>query len=222
MIFGWTQSLVSSNSGFSIILWVRRISLWGHSTPACGWSCFFFCLPAVEDTCVDNSCVGGDCLVTLTKPYYRCSCSHPYKLPDCQQGECSSAGTDPTLWGAVVLSLCWLQVPSAWMMLGDPCSVWWVDHWWTPCWQEFWSSYKAKWGLSLIFSGDVNEAIVCPVELQCCSLIFTLTASSQCRPNPCKNGGICIRHRMRTKFTCKCPEPYRGRFCEIGKCCGRG
>ncbi|XP_052533625.1 hyaluronan-binding protein 2 isoform X2 [Tympanuchus pallidicinctus] len=39
----------------------------------------------VEDTCVDNSCVGGDCLVTLTKPYYQCSCSHPYKLPYCQQ-----------------------------------------------------------------------------------------------------------------------------------------
>lgn len=92
---------------------------------SCMWMklVFFFCLPAVEDTCVDNSCVGGDCLVTLTKPYYRCSCSHPYKLPDCQQGECSSAGTDPTLWGAVVLSLCWLQVPSARMMLGDPCSV---------------------------------------------------------------------------------------------------
>ncbi|NXL92982.1 HABP2 protein, partial [Alectura lathami] len=40
-------------------------------------------------------------------------------------------------------------------------------------------------------------------------------ASSQCRPNPCKNGGICIRNRIRSKFTCKCPEPYRGRFCEI-------
>ncbi|XP_075279902.1 factor VII-activating protease isoform X1 [Opisthocomus hoazin] len=41
-------------------------------------------------------------------------------------------------------------------------------------------------------------------------------ASSPCRPNPCENGGICIRHRIRSKFTCKCPEPFRGRFCEIG------
>ncbi|KAK4821015.1 hypothetical protein QYF61_012044 [Mycteria americana] len=43
-----------------------------------------------------------------------------------------------------------------------------------------------------------------------------LTASSSCRPNPCKNGGICIQHRIRSKFTCECPEPFRGRFCEIG------
>lgn len=48
------------------------------------------------------------------------------------------------------------------------------------------------------------------------SLFSTLTASSQCRPNPCKNGGTCIRHKIRSKFTCKCPEPFRGRFCEIG------
>lgn len=72
---------------------------------------------------MDHNCVRGDCLVTLTKPYYQCSCSHPYKLPDCQQGECRSAGTDPTLWCAVGLGLCWLQVPSAGMMLGGSCSV---------------------------------------------------------------------------------------------------
>uniref|UniRef100_A0A8C8BCV2 EGF-like domain-containing protein n=1 Tax=Otus sunia TaxID=257818 RepID=A0A8C8BCV2_9STRI len=47
-------------------------------------------------------------------------------------------------------------------------------------------------------------------------LFPTLTASAPCRPNPCKNGGICVRHRIRSKFTCKCPEPFRGRFCEIG------
>ncbi|NXN92040.1 HABP2 protein, partial [Rhinopomastus cyanomelas] len=41
-------------------------------------------------------------------------------------------------------------------------------------------------------------------------------ASSPCRPNPCKNGGICKRHRIRSKFTCECPEPFRGKFCEIG------
>uniref|UniRef100_A0A8C9UHC3 EGF-like domain-containing protein n=1 Tax=Serinus canaria TaxID=9135 RepID=A0A8C9UHC3_SERCA len=39
-------------------------------------------------------------------------------------------------------------------------------------------------------------------------------ASKQCSPNPCKNGGTCIRNRYRSKFTCKCPEPFRGRFCE--------
>lgn len=41
----------------------------------------------VKDMCVENSCVRGDCLVTLTPPYSQCSCSHPYKLPDCHRGE---------------------------------------------------------------------------------------------------------------------------------------
>nr|XP_034989966.1 hyaluronan-binding protein 2 isoform X2 [Zootoca vivipara] len=45
---------------------------------------------------------------------------------------------------------------------------------------------------------------------------FCDKAQSSCRPNPCKNGGICQRHRVRSKFSCKCPEPFRGRLCEIG------
>ncbi|XP_044295138.1 hyaluronan-binding protein 2 isoform X1 [Varanus komodoensis] len=40
-------------------------------------------------------------------------------------------------------------------------------------------------------------------------------AHSACRPNPCKNGGTCQKHRRRSKFSCKCPEPFRGKFCEI-------
>ncbi|NXS41878.1 HABP2 protein, partial [Balaeniceps rex] len=80
----------------------------------------------VKDMCSEKRCHGGDCLITLTPPYFQCSCNHPYKTPDCQR------------------------------------------------------------------------------------------ASSPCRPNPCKNGGICRRHRIRSKFTCMCTEPFRGRFCEIG------
>ncbi|XP_032748159.1 hyaluronan-binding protein 2 isoform X1 [Rattus rattus] len=37
-----------------------------------------------------------------------------------------------------------------------------------------------------------------------------------CRPNPCQNGGVCSRHRRRSRFSCACPEQYKGRFCEIG------
>ncbi|XP_070802203.1 hyaluronan-binding protein 2 isoform X2 [Pituophis catenifer annectens] len=41
-------------------------------------------------------------------------------------------------------------------------------------------------------------------------------ASSACQPNPCKNGGTCQRHRLRYKFSCNCPEGFRGKFCELG------
>ncbi|XP_031453316.1 hyaluronan-binding protein 2 isoform X1 [Phasianus colchicus] len=68
--------------------------------------------------------------------------------------------------------------------------------------------------------GDCLVTLTKPYYQCSCSHPYKLPdcqqASSQCRPNPCKNGGICIRHRIRSKFTCRCPEPYRGRFCEIG------
>lgn len=66
------------------------------------------------------------------------------------------------------------------------------------------------------FSWGCVSACGAPGRVTRRSLFSTLTASSQCRPNPCKNGGTCIRHKIRSKFTCKCPEPFRGRFCEIG------
>ncbi|TEA38391.1 hypothetical protein DBR06_SOUSAS110267 [Sousa chinensis] len=37
-----------------------------------------------------------------------------------------------------------------------------------------------------------------------------------CRPNPCQNGGTCSRHRRRSKFTCTCPDQFKGKLCEIG------
>lgn len=67
--------------------------------------------------------------------------------------------------------------------------------------------------------GDCLVTLTKPYYQCSCSHPYKLPdcqqASSQCRPNPCKNGGICVRHRIRSKFTCKCPERYRGRFCEI-------
>ncbi|XP_060624430.2 hyaluronan-binding protein 2 isoform X3 [Anolis sagrei] len=45
---------------------------------------------------------------------------------------------------------------------------------------------------------------------------FCDKTQSPCQPNPCKNGGTCQRHRIRSKFNCKCPESFKGRFCEIG------
>ncbi|KAI4550793.1 hypothetical protein MJT46_018300 [Ovis ammon polii x Ovis aries] len=37
-----------------------------------------------------------------------------------------------------------------------------------------------------------------------------------CRPNPCQNGGTCSRQRRRSKFTCACPDQFKGKLCEIG------
>ncbi|XP_042315038.1 hyaluronan-binding protein 2 isoform X4 [Sceloporus undulatus] len=45
---------------------------------------------------------------------------------------------------------------------------------------------------------------------------FCDKAQSACQPNPCKNGGTCQRHRIRSKFSCECPDSFKGRFCEIG------
>ncbi|XP_045709721.1 hyaluronan-binding protein 2 [Phyllostomus hastatus] len=42
------------------------------------------------------------------------------------------------------------------------------------------------------------------------------TAVPACRPNPCQNGGTCSRHRQRSRFTCTCPDQFKGKFCEIG------
>ncbi|XP_037533972.1 hyaluronan-binding protein 2 [Nematolebias whitei] len=37
---------------------------------------------------------------------------------------------------------------------------------------------------------------------------------SVCEPNPCQNGGQCIREG--NNFDCRCPEGFRGRFCRVG------
>ncbi|KAK2824054.1 hypothetical protein Q5P01_021229 [Channa striata] len=37
---------------------------------------------------------------------------------------------------------------------------------------------------------------------------------SVCEPNPCRNGGKCIRDN--NDFDCQCPQGYRGRFCNVG------
>ncbi|XP_044070372.1 hyaluronan-binding protein 2-like isoform X2 [Siniperca chuatsi] len=40
------------------------------------------------------------------------------------------------------------------------------------------------------------------------------TSFSVCEPNPCRNGGICIKDG--NDFDCQCPSGYRGRFCHVG------
>ncbi|XP_068183573.1 hyaluronan-binding protein 2-like [Antennarius striatus] len=45
------------------------------------------------------------------------------------------------------------------------------------------------------------------------------TTFSVCEPNPCVNGGECIRDG--NDFDCRCPEGFTGRFCHVGPndCC---
>ncbi|MBN3297218.1 HABP2 protein, partial [Amia calva] len=40
--------------------------------------------------------------------------------------------------------------------------------------------------------------------------------SSPCHPSPCKNGGVCHKGRNMSTFSCTCPKPFKGTFCEIG------
>uniref|UniRef100_A0A3Q3IYW0 trypsin n=1 Tax=Monopterus albus TaxID=43700 RepID=A0A3Q3IYW0_MONAL len=40
------------------------------------------------------------------------------------------------------------------------------------------------------------------------------TTFSVCNPNPCRNGGQCIKDG--NDFDCQCPSGYRGRFCHVG------
>ncbi|XP_059179764.1 hyaluronan-binding protein 2-like [Centropristis striata] len=37
---------------------------------------------------------------------------------------------------------------------------------------------------------------------------------SLCEPNPCRNGGQCVKDG--DDFDCECPEGFRGRFCHVG------
>lgn len=36
-----------------------------------------------------------------------------------------------------------------------------------------------------------------------------------CEPNPCKNGGTCVR--AGNDFDCQCVSGYRGNLCYVGK-----
>lgn len=49
-------------------------------------------------------------------------------------------------------------------------------------------------------------------------IVLPAFTASPCRPNPCQNGGSCMKGPKRSSFQCFCPNGYIGMFCEVGKC----
>lgn len=41
-------------------------------------------------------------------------------------------------------------------------------------------------------------------------------APSPCGPTTCRNGGSCLAHSTKS-YQCRCPEGFRGQWCEIGQ-----
>lgn len=41
-------------------------------------------------------------------------------------------------------------------------------------------------------------------------------APSPCGPTTCRNGGTCLAHSTKS-YQCRCPEGFRGQWCEIGR-----
>lgn len=41
-------------------------------------------------------------------------------------------------------------------------------------------------------------------------------APSPCGPTTCRNGGTCLAHSTKN-YQCRCPEGFRGQWCEIGQ-----
>ena len=63
-----------------------------------------------------------------------------------------------------------------------------------------------------------GETVVWIHFIQNVCLVKFILFSGPCYPNPCKHGGTCFDNKR--SMICKCPESYRGQYCEIffGKC----
>lgn len=49
----------------------------------------------------------------------------------------------------------------------------------------------------------------------CLCFLSVSVPASPCQPNPCKNGGSCVKGNRR--FQCTCRNGYTGKSCEVGK-----
>ncbi|XP_062864414.1 hepatocyte growth factor activator, partial [Trichomycterus rosablanca] len=50
------------------------------------------------------------------------------------------------------------------------------------------------------------------------SFLHNLSDLNLCKPNPCRNGGVCTAVPYRQSFECVCPNPFTGNKCELNKC----
>lgn len=72
--------------------------------------------------------------------------------------------------------------------------------------QQCWWPRKAWVGLVFILYVGADVWHPCRVP-----------TASACRPNPCQNGGQCIRDRSRDTAHCNCTNGFTGKFCQMGK-----
>lgn len=86
------------------------------------------------------------------------------------------------------------------------------------CWlhRPRFMSASAKSPSSLQTADGVRKT--CKVFAYCyelgCSFVVSSCEVSVCEPNPCSNGGKCIKDG--NNFDCVCTEGFSGRFCKVG------
>ena len=96
---------------------------------------------------------------------------------------------------------------------------------WVPCWDKNIADFRISlvylwWyqSLSNCYQLLKQTNILLCVCLFCfiSVLLFQITDTNECDPNPCLNGATCI-DGVNT-YTCNCPAGYTGVNCETSKC----
>lgn len=165
--------------------------------------------------CKRGLCGRGECVLTSVPPYYECRCKEPFQPPDCKTCEWykKSLGTMNNL-------------PLTEHMKSPRITSASMDGW--HLWTTETNSSHIKWEILELISSSLKCFLVWPphhsdtspqrisLPLQRFLFIFIFSfPDSVCEPNPCKNGGTCVR--AGNDFDCQCAPGYGGSFCHVGK-----
>ncbi|KAF5901913.1 hepatocyte growth factor activator, partial [Clarias magur] len=81
------------------------------------------------------------------------------------------------------------------------------------------SSPGIRWcSLTNNFDRDMEWGYCRPQPHHSNTVFNIISEQSLCRPNPCKNGGMCMAVHYRRLFECVCPDAFTGAKCELKKC----